>query len=225
MNIGIISAMSIEIDVLIEKMQGAASEEISGIKFYTGDINKSRVTAAVCGIGKVNAAVCTQILIMKYGPEYIINMGVAGGVSRELNIGDIVLSSSVVQHDIDTSPFGDPYGLIPKINLVNVPCSAKLNELILSAADDSSRIKTGVIATGDKFINGQTDIDFIVDNFKALAVDMESGSIGHVCYLNNIEYTAVRSLSDKADDESHEVFGENVEQSAQTAIDLILKIL
>jgi adenosylhomocysteine nucleosidase len=225
MIIGIISAMSVEIDALIEKMTDVKIDEISGIKYYNGNINKSRVTAAVCGIGKVNAALCTQALIMKYKPEYIINMGVAGSVSAKLNIADIVIADYVVQHDIDTTPFGDPYGLIPKINIVQVPCSEKLNKLILAGADDSDNIKTGVIATGDRFINGQKDIDFIVENFKAVAVDMESGSIGHVCYINNIDYAAVRSISDNSDDDSHTTYDKNVKKSAQTAIDLILKIL
>ena len=225
MKIGIISALSVEIDALIEKMQNAETEEISGIKYYIGDINKSRVIAAVCGIGKVNAAICTQALIMRYEPEYIINMGVAGSVSKKLGIADIVIADYVVQHDIDTTPFGDPYGLIPKINIVQVPCSEKLNKLILAGSNNSDNIKIGTIATGDRFINGQKDIDFIVENFKALAVDMESGSIGHVCYINNIDYAAVRSISDNADDDSHTDFDANVKKSAQTAIDLILKIL
>ena len=225
MNIGIISAMSVEIDALIEKMQNTVTEEISGIKYYTGSINKSKVTAAVCGIGKVNAAICTQTLIMKYNPECIINMGVAGSVSKNVNINSIVLADYVVQHDIDTTPFGDPYGLIPKINIVQVPCSAKLNKLISDGADNADNIKIGTIATGDRFINGQKDIDFITQNFKAVAVDMESGSIGHVCYINNIEYTAVRSISDNSDDDSHTTYDANVKKSAQTAIDLILKIL
>jgi len=225
MNIGIISAMSVEIDALIEKMENVETEEISGIKYYSGNINKSKVIAVVCGIGKVNAAICTQILIMKYKPEYIINMGVAGSVSKKVNIRDIVIADYVVQHDIDTTPFGDPYGLIPKINIVQVPCSEKLNKLILAGSDDSDNIRTGTIATGDRFINGQKDIDFIVEKFKAVAVDMESGSIGHVCYINGVEYTAVRSISDNSDDDSHNTYDANVKKSAQTAIDLLLKIL
>jgi len=225
MNIGIISAMSVEIDALIEKMENVKTEEISGIKYHEGNINKSKVIAVVCGIGKVNAAICTQILIMRYKPDYIVNMGIAGGISEKLGICSIVVAEHVVQHDIDTTPFGDPYGLIPKINIVQVPCSEKLNKLILAGADDSDYIKTGVIATGDKFIHGQEDIDFIKDNFKAVAVDMESGSIGHVCYINGVEYTAVRSISDNADEEALDTYEGNKQKSAQTAIDLLLKIL
>jgi len=225
MIIGIISAMSVEIDALIEKMENAETEEISGIKYYAGNINKSKVIAAVCGIGKVNAAICTQALIMKYKPEYIVNMGVAGSVSKKVGIRDIVIADYVVQHDIDTTPFGDPYGLIPKINIVRVPCSEKLNKLILDGANDSDNLKSGIIATGDKFINGQKDIDFITENFEAVAVDMESGSIGHVCYINGVEYAAVRSISDNSDDDAPGTFEENVKKSAEVAIALLLKIL
>lgn len=228
MVLGIISALNIEIDALIEKMKNVETEEISGIKYYNGSINNSKIIAAVCGVGKVNSAVCAQIMIMKYSPEYLINIGVAGGVAPEINIRDIVVADFVVQHDMDTTAFGAPLGLIPKIDMVKIPCSEKLNNLLLSAAnnqDNQDNIKIGIIASGDKFVNGQEDISFIVDNFNASAVDMESGSIGQVCYINKTEFTAIRSISDNADEDSHIVFDENAEKSAQTAIDLLLKIL
>jgi adenosylhomocysteine nucleosidase len=212
-------------------MENAETEEIGGIKYHKGNINKSKIIAAVCGVGKVNSAVCAQIMIMKYSPQYLINIGVAGGISPGIKIRDIVVADFVVQHDIDTTAFGAPLGLIPKIDMVKIPCSEKLNSLILAAANspdninNTNNIKKGIIASGDKFINSHKEIDFIAHNFNASAVDMESGSIGQVCYINNIEFTAIRSISDNADDDSHIVFDKNAEKSAQTVIDLLLKIL
>ncbi|MCL2773672.1 MAG: 5'-methylthioadenosine/adenosylhomocysteine nucleosidase [Oscillospiraceae bacterium] len=222
---GIISAMNVEIDSLIAKMENVKTEEISGIKYFNGDIGKSKITAAVCGIGKVNAAVCAQILIMKYAPQYIINIGVAGSISSTVGIRDIVVAASVVQHDIDNTPLGAPLGFIPKAELVQIPCSKKLNQLLLSAANNADNVKTGIVATGDRFIHSQRDIDFITENFKAVAVDEESGSIGHVCYINNVEFAAIRSISDNSDEDSHIVMFKNLEKSAETAIGLLMKIL
>lgn len=222
MKIGIIGAMSIEIDPLIKEIKNITTEKISGITYYQGDINNTQVIVAVCGIGKVNAAICTQTLIVKYSPDYLINIGVAGGLSKELKIGDIIVATSVVQYDVDTSAFGDPIGLIPSIDVIHIKCSEKINHKLLETSTD---LKLGVIATGDKFINDINDINFIVQNFKAIATEMEGGSIGQVCYINNIDFAIIRSISDNADGNSHVDFNENSETSAKKVIDLVINLL
>ena len=140
MLVGIIGAMDLEVQALKGLMDNAVVETISTIDFYKGNING--VETAVAGVGKVNAAVCSQTMILKYSPDIMINVGVAGGLSDEFKIGDIAVADSVVEHDMDTSPIGDPVGLISGINLVNIPCDKKLAlPLIVSSINRHNNIK------------------------------------------------------------------------------------
>lgn len=205
MKIGIIGAMDVEVAELIESMENIKKETISSIVFYEGILQKKQVVVAKCGVGKVHAAVCAQTMILKYKPDAIINTGVAGSLNSKLDIADLVISDNVVQHDFDTSAFGDPKGLISGIDLVSIPCPKKLVESIKKAADtiENTNVIVGTIASGDQFICSQEKKDFIVENFDALCAEMEGASIGHVCYLNDVDFCIVRSISDKADGSAH----------------------
>ena len=178
-------------------MDNAVVETISTIDFYKGNINGVETVVAVAGVGKVNAAVCAQTMILKYSPDIMINVGVAGGLSEEFKIGDIAVADSVVEHDMDTSPIGDPVGLISGINLVNIPCDKKLADLMEQAVSKVGTItsKRGVIASGDQFISKQEQRDRIKDNFGAIAAEMEGASIGHVCYMNGVPFGVLRAIS------------------------------
>ena len=143
MLVGIIGAMDLEVQALKGLMDNAVVETISTIDFYKGNINGVETVVAVAGVGKVNAAVCSQTMILKYSPDIMINVGVAGGLSEEFKIGDIAVADSVVEHDMDTSPIGDPVGLISGINLVNIPCDKKLADLMEQAVS-----KVGTISDG-----------------------------------------------------------------------------
>lgn len=205
MKIGIIGAMEVEVAELIDSMENIKQEAISGINYFEGTLQGKNVVVAKCGVGKVHAAVCTQTMILKYKPDAIINTGVAGSLNSDLDIADLVISDNVVQHDFDTSAFGDPLGLISGLNLVNIPCNKELVQKIKKCADtiEGTNAIVGTIASGDQFICSQDKKNYIVKNFNALCAEMEGAAIGHVCYLNNVDFCIVRAISDKADGSAH----------------------
>lgn len=227
MKIGIIGAMDIEVAELIESMENIKKEEISGITYCHGTLNGKDVVVAKCGIGKVHAAVCAQTMILKFSPDAIINTGVAGSLNAELGIGDLVVSSRVVQHDFDTSGIGDPVGLISGLNLIEIPCPEKLVEKVADSARelDNTKVFTGTIASGDQFICSMEKKNYIVENFNALCAEMEGAAIGHVCYLNKVDFCIVRAISDKADGSAHMDFPSFVQIAAKKSINLINNFL
>lgn len=195
--IGIIGAMDIEVNGIVASMSDTTIEEISGIKYYSGTLFGKSVVVAKCGIGKVFAAICSQTMILKYKPCVIINTGVAGSLSKELNILDVTVASKVVQHDMDTSAIGDPKGLISGINVIYFETDSKVTDkLEESAILSGCNTKVGIIASGDKFMSIAAEKEAIKDEFKAIACEMEGASIGHVCFVNNTPFGVIRAISD-----------------------------
>ncbi|MBQ6937026.1 MAG: 5'-methylthioadenosine/adenosylhomocysteine nucleosidase [Clostridia bacterium] len=221
--IGIIGAMNVEIDRITAQMTNKSVQKIGGVTYTEGDIGDKKVVAAVCGIGKVFAAICAQTMILRYSPEVIINTGVAGTLTNELNILDTVVASALVQHDMDTTYFGDPRGLISGINKVEFECDEGLAEKICE--NISSRYIRGIIASGDAFIADENKKRDIKETFNAVCCEMEGAAIAHVCYVNNIKCCVVRTISDGADGDkvmSYEAFCEKAaEKSAQIIINTI----
>ncbi len=202
--IGIIGAMDVEIESIKKLIANAKVESFAHINFFSGKINNVDCVVAVCGPGKVNAAICTQLMISNYAPKLIINTGIAGSAVPQVKIGEIVLADSVVQHDMDTSALGDARGLISGINLIQIPCAADVNEAIKSIAKKlGETLHIGTIATGDQFISSSEKIADIQRTFNATACEMEAGSIGHVCLVNGMKFAALRVISDNANEESH----------------------
>ncbi len=201
--IGIIGAMQIEVKNIIDLMEAAEIETFAHIKFYKGKINDLNCVVSVCAPGKVNAAVCAQLMITKYSPEVIINIGVAGSLKDDIKIGDVVIADSVVQHDVDTSAVGDERGFISGLEMLKIPCAKDITEKIKSAtAQFNEASHVGCIATGDQFISNKEKLLDIKNTFKAVACEMESGSICQVCAMNNIQFAALKVISDNADAES-----------------------
>lgn len=225
--IGIIGAMKIEVEKLKEVITVEKIEEISGIEFAVGTVYGKNVIIAVSGVGKVNAAVCTQTMILKYNPYAIINIGVAGGDDRAVSKGDVVIGESLIQHDFDTSPVGDPKCFISGIDLVNIPCDEEIADFIFNSANaiEGINVYKGVIATGDKFMNDANEVYGIADGFKALAFDMESASIGQVCHINKVKLGIIRSISDSGSGDSAEEYFEFVEKSANISIKVVCEYL
>lgn len=223
MKIGIIGAMDVEVAELIESMENIKKETISSVVYYEGTLQGKNVVVAKCGVGKVHAAVCAQTMILKFNPNAIINTGVAGSLNSELDIADLVISDNVVQHDMDTSGLGDPVGLISGVNLINIPCSSNLVEKIEKSAKtiENTNVIVGTIASGDQFICNQDKKEYIVNHFDALCAEMEGAAIGHVCYLNNIDFCIVRAISDKADGSAHMDFPEFTKIAAKKSTQLI----
>ena len=195
--IGIIGAMDIEVDALISAMTDTEKRVISSIKFVKGKLNGKSVVVAKCGIGKVFAAICAQTMILEYNPAIIINTGVAGSLEKGFNVLDVAVAKSVVQHDMDTSAIGDPKGLISGINVIyintdeGVSCALKTASLNVKC-----NVKEGVVASGDKFMADPQEKANINKEFGAIACEMEGASIGHVCYVNNVPFGILRTISD-----------------------------
>lgn len=220
---GIIGAMRIEVETIRSLMENKRSEVVSGVEYITGTLHGKEIVTAVCGIGKVAAAMCAQTMILKFAPERIINTGVGGSLSEKLAIGDIAVAESLVQHDMDTSPLGDPVGFISGINIINIPCDAKVVEALVACVEKLDGIKAlkGVIASGDQFIADAAKKDFIKSNFDAVVCEMEGASIAQVCYTNGVPFGVVRAVSDCADGSSHMDYGEFLPMAAASAAKLI----
>ena len=201
--IGIIGAMQTEVELLISKIEEAEKRTVSGIDFFSGRIENREVVVAKCGIGKVFAAICAQTMILEYGVSLIINTGVGGAISDELEIGDIAVSSAVVQHDMDTSAIGDEKGLVSGINKIYFESDASaVDAVILSGYELGITVKKGTIATGDKFIADSADRERIISQFGASACEMEGGAIAHTAFVNGIPFVVVRAISDGANSDS-----------------------
>ena len=224
--IGIIAAMNVEMESLRSHMENTKTDEISGIRFVRGTLEGKEVVTAVCGIGKVFAAMCAQTMIMHYAPDRIINTGVAGTLTDKLTIGSIAVSSAVVQHDMDTSALGDPVGLISGINTVELPADRQLcGQLSACAKEMGIKTETGVIASGDQFVASSERKAFIVDHFKAIASEMEGAAIGQVCHVNNVPFCVLRAISDSADGSSHMDYPTFVKMAAEQSVALIRRFM
>ena len=224
--IGIIGAMDIEVAILRDKMVNPTVETISGVDFIRGKLEGRDVVLARSGVGKVFAAICAQTMILKYGVKAIINSGVAGTLTGELHIGDVAISTACVQHDMDTSPVGDPVGLLSGINVVELPADTTLvGELDKVCADAGVNHRLGVIATGDQFVATHERRDWIRDQFKAIAVEMEAGSIAHECYVNKVPFASIRVISDEASGDVHIDYMTFVKKAAATSSDITLRWL
>ena len=199
-DIGIIGALSEEVTGLIASLADAGSERVGGLEFYTGILEGKRVAIARCGVGKVFAAICTEAMIIKYSPDLIINTGVGGALSESLKTADLVIAESLVQHDMDTSPIGDPKGLISGINKIYFNSDARAVEIASRAAKEYEYpVLVGTVATGDKFIADRADKERIVSDFSAVACEMEGGAVAHTAYVNDTPFVVIRAISDSAD--------------------------
>ena len=203
--LGIIGAMDKEVDALRRQMTNTEEKQDGFSRFTAGTLWGEKVCLAQCGIGKVHAALCAQSMIAEYAVSAILNIGVAGALRPSLGIGDAVVADSAVQHDVDTSPIGDPLGMVSGPNLVHFPCDSVLSALLKRAAEEAGlRWESGAVATGDQFIVGTEKKNWLADFFVAAACDMEGGAIAQCCYEMNVPYAAVRAISDTRDGDGRE---------------------
>ena len=202
-DIGIIGAMEPEVEAIIATLEDRESEIISGITFYTGTIGGKTIAVAKCGIGKVFAAICAQTMILKYSPDLIVNTGVGGAIGGGLNCGDVVIADRLCQHDMDTSAIGDPVGLVSGINMIYFDADSHAREILLEQGSALGlAVKSGTIATGDKFIASFEDKHRISDGFSASVCEMEGCAIAQTAFVNRTPFAVVRAISDSADGEA-----------------------
>ena len=202
-DIGIIGALAEEVEGLIGRLKKRKTEVIGGIEFHSGIIERKQVVIARCGVGKVFAAICAQAMIVRYAPSLIVNSGVGGALGAGLSTGDIVIADRLCQHDMDTSPLGDPKGLISGINKVYFETDERAREILLAAARlEKLNAKVGTVATGDRFIADKESKRFITETFGAIACEMEGAAIAHTAFVNRTPCAVIRAISDSADGEA-----------------------
>lgn len=224
--LGIIAAMQAEADPLIAHMTDIETKTVSGIVFTTGRLYGRKIVVAVCGIGKVFAALCAQSMILQFAPRKIVNTGVAGSLSTALQIGELAIADKVVQHDMDTSPLGDPKGLISGINQIYLPCDTELVERLSAAAKDVKvTVKTGTVASGDQFVDDPSRKAFIKDAFGAIACEMEGAAIGQVCFVNKVPFAVVRAISDDASGKASMEYPQFVQLAAKRSVALLCQMI
>lgn len=203
MIIGIIGAMDEEVSRLKGAMSDAEIINKASMDFYKGTLCGKNAVVVKSGIGKVNAAVCTQILADEFHVEAIINTGIAGSLNNDINIGDIVLSTDTLQHDVDAVAFGYEPGQIPRMDVLSFPADDKMVDLACkackTACPDISVFK-GRVVSGDTFVADNEVKDNIKAKFGGYCTEMEGAAIGQAAYLNGVPYIVVRAISDKADD-------------------------
>ncbi len=202
-DIGIIGALADEVNGLIALLENRKTESVSGVEFNTGVLCGKNVAIAKCGVGKVFAAICAEAMAIKYSPDLIVNTGVGGALKAGLKTTDTVIASSLVQHDMDTSPIGDPVGLISGINKVYFESDKRAVEILEESAKALGlNAVVGRVATGDKFIAEKSDKERLISLFGADACEMEGGAIAHTAYVNGIKFAVIRAISDSADGEA-----------------------
>ncbi len=200
--IGIIGAMEEEVQVLKNEMEAEEVKEIAGMRFYKGTLCGKETVVVQSGIGKVNAAICTQVLADQFGVDVVINTGIAGSLDADIDIGDIVISTDAVEHDMDASAFGDPVGQVPRMDTFSFPADEQLVKKAVEANEEANpdvRTFTGRVVSGDQFVSSSEVKDRLVKLFGAKCTEMEGAAIVHAAYLNKISCVIIRAISDKAD--------------------------
>lgn len=223
MTVGIIGAMPSELHDIRAVLASGTTEiqEFSGFKFYINCASEVKVVNACCGIAKVNAALCTQVLIDNFSPDYIINAGIAGGMHKDVHVGDIVIANNVQPHDLDLRflrnypPYNDTFEADEKlIKIIESVC-----------ADIGVKSFIGRIVSGEVFLDDVILKAKIVEKFSPHAIDMESAAVGHCCFLNKIPFAVIRCISDNADDSAAMSFEQFEKIAAKQTADIVLSVI
>ena len=202
MTIGIIGAMEEEVAVLKQEMDIEETVDYASMQFCKGTLCGKNVVIVRSGIGKVNAAICAQILADKFNVDVLINTGIAGSLDAAIDIGDMVISTDLVEHDMDATIFGDPLGQVPRMDTFSFPAEANLIEKAVAANEEANpdiKTFTGRIVSGDQYVSSAEVKEKLVKNFQAKCTEMEGAAIAHAAYLNKVSCVIIRAISDKAD--------------------------
>lgn len=228
--IGIIGAMELEVSTLKSLMEIEKTVKKASLTFYEGKLEGKDIVLVQCGIGKVNSALCAQILISEFNVDAIVNTGVAGAIHSSLDVNDIVISTDAIQHDMDATAFGYKKGQIPQMEnstfvaddrLVNAAYDSSLDQ----AKDKDFKIVKGRVVSGDIFISSKELKEELENDFNAYCGEMEGAAIAHACYLNNIPFVIIRAMSDKADGSANVTYDEFVIEAAENSKDIVLRML
>jgi adenosylhomocysteine nucleosidase len=226
--IGIIGAMHEEIVELKNMISNLEEEKILDIIFYKGTLEGKEIVLVEGGIGKVNASVCTTLLIDRFKVDQLIFTGVAGGTNPEIEVGDIVISNELIEHDFDCTAFGMKHGEIPRMGTSIFKADKKLIKIAEESAlelFDKKNIYTGRIVSGDEFVAEPKKIDWLRETFNSECTEMEGAAVAHVCYLFETPFVIIRSISDKANDDAKTDFCEFVKLAAKNSKNLIVEMM
>lgn len=222
--IGIIGAMEVEVETLKEKMQVQNIGKKAGMEFCEGILEGQPAVIVRSGVGKVNAAVCTQILIDDFQVEAVINTGIAGSLKAEINIGDLVVSKDLVQHDMDAVNFGYAPGQIPQMDVFSFEADktmADLAEEVCEKVNPEIKVFRGRIVSGDQFVADKAVKNRITEQFHGFCTEMEGAAIAQAAYLNEIPFVILRAISDKADDSASEDYPSFEKKAAEHCVRLV----
>lgn len=226
--IGIIGAMDEEVSILKEHMEGTQVTKKAGMEFYHGMLDGKDVVIVKSGIGKVNAALCTQILIDVYEIDTVINTGVAGSLNKEINIADIVLSTDAIQHDVDVTNWEYRHGEIPRMETSTFVADKTLVDMaqkVCKEVNPEIQVFTGRVVSGDQFICDKEKKNWIASYFNAQCTEMEGAAIAHVATLNQIPFLVIRAISDKADDSADMAYEEFEHKAIGYSVKLVRGLL
>lgn len=208
--LGIIGAMAQEVRQLKEAMEQPRIETVAGMEFYRGTIGGKETVVVQSGIGKVSAGICAQILVDRFGVDGIINTGIAGSLKAEINIGDLVMSTDALQHDVDAVNFGYEPGQIPQLPVKAFPTDDRLRKLAMelcARVNPDIRAHEGRVLTGDQFISDKAKKQWLTSTFGGACTEMEGAAIAQAAYLNQVPVLIIRAISDKADDSASMDYG------------------
>ena len=226
MRIGIIGAMSEEVQGIKKLMTDIEEEKIGTITFYTGVMHDKDIVLLETGIGKVNAAIGATLMIEAFDVEEIIFTGVAGGINEELDLGDVVISRDLIQHDFDTSAFGDKLGMIPRMDNSIFKADDELIELAVNAGKKlKGKVIVGRVLSGDQFIASPEKIAFLKKEFNGDCTEMEGAAVGHVCQVLDIPFVVIRTMSDKANSDAHTDYATFMRIAADNSVTLVNEML
>lgn len=201
--LGIIGAMAEEVELLKKEMVQPEITSVAGMDFYRGRIGGKDSVVVRSGVGKVNSAVCVQILVDRFGVDGIVNTGIAGSLKAEINIGDLVLATDAVQHDVDATQFSYPPGQIPQLEVLAFEADQRLREKAVTCCrqvNPDIEVHEGRVLTGDQFVSSKEKKAWLSETFGGACTEMEGAAIAQAAYLNQIPFLIVRAISDKADD-------------------------
>lgn len=226
--IGIIGAMHEEIVELKALMKNIEEINIASFVYYKGKLEGKNIVLVESGIGKVNSSICTTILIQEFKVEKIIFTGVAGGIGDSINVGDIVISTDLIQHDVDVTAFGLSHGIIPRMQTSFFLADEDLRALAKKSAleiFEKDKVREGRILSGDQFISNIDKINWLKDTFNGEACEMEGASVAHVCYLFEVPFVIIRAISDKANNDAEVDFAQFVHLASKNSKDIVVSML
>ena len=223
--LGIIIAMKKEFTLLEKEFLLSKKETIGMIEFYIGTIKNKKVVIGFSGVGKVNAAICTQLLITHYGADIILNYGIAGALAKELCMGDIIIATGIYQHDFDTTEFGEPKGWVENLKTNKLEPEEKMNKEMFFMDLTDTTVALGKIVSGDKFVSSLKERNFLRKEFLAVACDMECGAIAQVCLQNQVPFAVVKGISDTLEENSGQDYKKNLDLSVEKVNEFVVKYI